>query len=662
MYQAELDYPELTEQFQCLAGMLSILENYLVDSGKTTGPPVVAERKGDEIIWQLNEIEINNILTAKDYSQKDISFLLEQINIHESQITEAYAIAAQAIEMRTKLLSWVKQKIGIDLWVIRSKAELAQERFWQLDRAGIVVPDWSTWISKWLKDPYYTKLYEPFSDLIIKALSKKLGQVVTIDFRGLVEVECRLERALREALANADAWGNMHEDNRVVIVTWEIVKNSGNFFEIVIHVIDEAAWASDFNILDRALQLGGKNKKKPQGAYGGSGAGIRDMEDEGLVVRAESIVVKNQRIGTDFIITYTDADNLGAVVFLANPEFVLVQKDAARSKTGLPLTPKEVAAEIVVKNKNTRVLNPGEYAQLVSAGELVRKFLLASGSFSWIPALEEMLADQGRLRAGPFSLFYGAFFEGILYFDVPFLRSPLSAALTILHEVGALCGSSHQQNIQLESQFISYVASQNLSSVELIVVMTKNGVAGVESSRFPDGDWNPLVLNPYLLDSPAATVRYHIETCDDMVKLMLIMDTLRLYKTEHIYFVLERKKEIVNGLAAIFLYVCNNLFYDNGLTTVSFSGCLPSPVNKKELGIWVHRVLYQHARFQFDAEEAAKMINAHAERIEIKKPGEDPLDWGIILPDGLKGQNVVLVQHRKQLGYCGIMANAFRVT
>jgi phosphoribosylpyrophosphate synthetase len=57
----------------------------------------------------------------------------------------------------------------------------------------------------------------------------------------------------------------------------------------------------------------------------------------------------------------------------------------------------------------------------------------------------------------------------------------------------------------------------------------------------------------------------------------------------------------------------------------------------------VHRVLYQHLRFEPDAEEAAEIIHAHAERVEIKKPGTNPLDWGISLPEGLQGQNVVLM-------------------
>ncbi|HPT39970.1 MAG TPA: ribose-phosphate pyrophosphokinase-like domain-containing protein, partial [Candidatus Omnitrophota bacterium] len=94
---------------------------------------------------------------------------------------------------------------------------------------------------------------------------------------------------------------------------------------------------------------------------------------------------------------------------------------------------------------------------------------------------------------------------------------------------------------------------------------------------------------------------------------------------------------------AIFLYVCNKLSYYDGSTLMNFPGCLPPLVNKKELGIWVHRVLYQHARFQTDAQEAANIINAHAERIKIEKNTDNPLGWGISLPDGLKGQNVVLV-------------------
>ncbi|MFA5287704.1 MAG: ribose-phosphate pyrophosphokinase-like domain-containing protein, partial [Candidatus Omnitrophota bacterium] len=318
-------------------------------------------------------------------------------------------------------------------------------------------------------------------------------------------------------------------------------------------------------------------------------------------------------------------------------------KDAARSKSGLSLTPEEVAAEITGKNNKLRFLDAAEFVQLDLAAELVRKFVSAKGNSYWIPKLEEMLADQGKLRAGPFSLFYGTFFEGELYFDAPFLKSPLSVALTILHELGALMGLPHEQNIKLESEFISYLSAENLSPVELITVMTEKGLVGIECGRFPDGEWNPLILNPYLLGSADATIRYHIKNCHDMVKLMLVMGNLRLNKAQHINFVLERDGQVTNGLDAIFLCVCDELFYSNGLAAGNFPVSLPPMATKKELGVWVHRVLYQHARFQPDAEEAAKIINAHAEKIEIDKTEEDPLSWGIILPEGLEGQNVVLV-------------------
>ncbi|MEI6631703.1 MAG: 6-phosphofructokinase, partial [bacterium] len=317
--------------------------------------------------------------------------------------------------------------------------------------------------------------------------------------------------------------------------------------------------------------------------------------------------------------------------------------DPARSQSGLPLTQKEVGKEIIEKVPQTKKVTTKTYQKILESAELVKKFLLAIDRAEWIPRLEELLADMGRLRAGPFSLFYGALYEGIFYFASAFLNSPLSLALTILHELGALQGLTHEQNLQLESDFITYLSSENLSPLELITVVTEKGIVGVEVGRFPDDEWNPLVLNPYLLASGDATVSYRIESCADLVKIMLVMDTLRFNRTERMHLVLERHSGIFNDLATIFLYSCNSLKYYDGSVVRDFVGCLPALIQKRGLGILVHRVLYQHARFKPDAEEAAEIIHAHAERVEIEKPGANPFDWGILLPQGLQGQNVALV-------------------
>ncbi|MCX5701394.1 MAG: hypothetical protein NTW64_00200, partial [Candidatus Omnitrophica bacterium] len=94
--EAYKNEPYIAEKFKKLAGALGILGDYLIKSGKITGPPVVAYRKNGQVIWNLTEKEIETILTQNHYDKETIAFVINQIKLHESQATEEEGIQAQA--------------------------------------------------------------------------------------------------------------------------------------------------------------------------------------------------------------------------------------------------------------------------------------------------------------------------------------------------------------------------------------------------------------------------------------------------------------------------------------------------------------------------------------------------------------------------------------
>ncbi|MEI6631187.1 MAG: hypothetical protein WCL25_01060, partial [bacterium] len=221
------------------------------------------------------------------------------------QLDEEEAAAAASV----KLISWATQALDFKLRVIRSKQDLehyTERKATGVNFGGIIIPNWKKWIEAWLTSPYYVKIYEPVSDAIVKVISRRLHDSgILVDWSHLASVECRLASALREAIANADAWGNMHEEGRVIIIAWEIKNTTKDGVKIVIHVIDEAAWVARLNIEDKALQPKIKGRQKPEGTYGGSGAGINNMVKDGMAVEARAILLTDgSRIGTDFEINY----------------------------------------------------------------------------------------------------------------------------------------------------------------------------------------------------------------------------------------------------------------------------------------------------------------------------------------------------------------------
>ncbi|MDD5655184.1 MAG: diguanylate cyclase, partial [Candidatus Omnitrophica bacterium] len=129
--------------------------------------------------------------------------------------------------------------------------------------------------------------------------------------------------------------------------------------------------------------------------------------------------------------------------------------DNARSKTGERLTEKQVAADIGQQKDKIRTLNAAEYQQAIEESEKIKSFLAATGRTQWMVKLQELLADNGRLRAGPFRSISGAVYENVLYLDEPVLQNPSEFALTLLHELGKIMGQPHRKNLALEKEYLN---------------------------------------------------------------------------------------------------------------------------------------------------------------------------------------------------------------
>ena len=130
----------------------------------------------------------------------------------------------------------------------------------------------------------------------------------------------------------------------------------------------------------------------------------------------------------------------------------------------------------------------------------VNEFLLSSNRRAWMPKLAELLADQGKLRAGPFSLFFGAIYQDILYLDESILNNPTELALTILHELGASQGLTHLDNLDLEKEYIQQTANKpvklTLYSTGVKIEFGTSGWRGKIGQDFVYSNMSPVTMFP----------------------------------------------------------------------------------------------------------------------------------------------------------------------
>lgn len=178
-----------------------------------------------------------------------------------------------------------------------------------------------------------------------------------------------------------------------------------------------------------------------------------------------------------------------------------------------------------------------------------------------------------------------------------------------------------------------------------VTVKSGEDLIKVRISNFPDGEFYIRVLNPGAVNDADITVTTSLDNADDLVKAVLLMDTLRRYDARNIKLVMDKPHEIVNGLDRMLRYFCDAIEYidESGLNRVSLDVEPLEPVEKAKQPSWISQILYQHSRLEHDVKYAAAEVNAQSERIKIDKTSSNPLEWKVDLPHVLHKINVVLV-------------------
>jgi guanylate kinase len=143
-------------------------------------------------------------------------------------------------------------------------------------------------------------------------------------------------------------------------------------------------------------------------------------------------------------------------------------KDPASSKSGREMTDEEVVAEISQASGKIRELTVAEKDSFRIQAEAFRAYLNQYHP-ELLPLLNELLADLGHLRAGPFKELAGTIRNNLFYIDEEVLANPLKLHFTILHELGAKQGLTHEQNIALEKE------SNSQKFQEVMVIIGPSG-------------------------------------------------------------------------------------------------------------------------------------------------------------------------------------------
>jgi len=178
-----------------------------------------------------------------------------------------------------------------------------------------------------------------------------------------------------------------------------------------------------------------------------------------------------------------------------------------------------------------------------------------------------------------------------------------------------------------------------------VTVKSGEDLIKVRISNFPDGEFYVRILNPGIVKDAELTVKTSFDTADDLVKAVLLMDTLRRYGAKNIKLVMDKPHEIVNGLDRMLRYFCDAIEYidESGLNRALLDVEPLEPVEKTKQPSWIGQILYQHSRLEHDVKYAAAEVNAQSGRIKIDKTSNNPLEWKVNLPHVLHKVNVVLV-------------------
>ncbi|MDD5356362.1 MAG: hypothetical protein PHY56_07500, partial [Candidatus Omnitrophica bacterium] len=176
-------------------------------------------------------------------------------------------------------------------------------------------------------------------------------------------------------------------------------------------------------------------------------------------------------------------------------------------------------------------------------------------------------------------------------------------------------------------------ASENVSSspieneIKNLIIHASRGEVKVEIQRFSDGEICPQALNYELLNGADIDFNHSLDTPQDLVQAVLLMDMMKFYGVGKIRLFLDKHYDVANDLYDTLHYFTKTIRHnDNGqLKGGQASFAFTEPVAKKGLPIHIDNVLYQHRRLKYDSKYAAKGINAHARQIKIYKEQPSPL-------------------------------------
>ncbi|MEE8317914.1 MAG: ribose-phosphate pyrophosphokinase-like domain-containing protein, partial [Candidatus Omnitrophota bacterium] len=182
-----------------------------------------------------------------------------------------------------------------------------------------------------------------------------------------------------------------------------------------------------------------------------------------------------------------------------------------------------------------------------------------------------------------------------------------------------------------------------------IMIESDKVLVKLRTDRFPDGELYLRILNPDMVKGEDISVNCAIDSPDDLVRIVLLMDMLRYYEAKTIQLVLDGSPHIINDLDQILLHFCDGIslrYHEErvvGTKTRKLDIKPLRPIKDKKSTVWIDPVLYQHRRLREDALDAAIAVNAESWRIALDKKDDNPLNWTVSLEGEVKDKNVALV-------------------
>ena len=182
-----------------------------------------------------------------------------------------------------------------------------------------------------------------------------------------------------------------------------------------------------------------------------------------------------------------------------------------------------------------------------------------------------------------------------------------------------------------------------------IRVRTEKDLIRIKRAHFPDGEAYLRILNSDAVKDNDVTVDCSLNSSQDLVEVVLLMDFLREYGAKSVklfYRTSTQDSGLDNGLAEFLRLFCDTIVYrDNQqITALDIKPVHTLTAQEKNTSAWVDVVAYQHQRLKRDAVEAAGLLKgAVSRKINIVKNSPNPFNWQIKIDDGLKGKNIALL-------------------